>query len=78
MGEVRSGWKRDYSLYPARAELVAAFEEKLAPYTVEKSTTRKVQGKRSASGPAEALAFSLQPHATLELLWLIPYCRLFR
>ena len=35
-----AGWKRHYSLYPASAELVAAFQEELAPYTVEKSTIR--------------------------------------
>ena len=35
-----AGWKRHYSLYPASAELVAAFEEELSPYTVEKSTIR--------------------------------------
>jgi uncharacterized protein YdhG (YjbR/CyaY superfamily) len=35
-----SGWKEHYSLYPASAGLVAALEEELAPYEVEKGTIR--------------------------------------
>ncbi|HKB14549.1 MAG TPA: DUF1801 domain-containing protein, partial [Planctomycetota bacterium] len=33
-------WKRHYSLYPATARLLAAFEDDLAPYEVEKATIR--------------------------------------
>jgi uncharacterized protein YdhG (YjbR/CyaY superfamily) len=35
-----AGWKRHYSLYPARAEVVAALESELAPYEVDKGTIR--------------------------------------
>jgi uncharacterized protein YdhG (YjbR/CyaY superfamily) len=35
-----AGWKRHFSLYPASARLVAAFEDELAPYDVEKGTIR--------------------------------------
>ena len=35
-----AGWKRHYSLYPAGGRLVAAFEDDLAPYEVEKATIR--------------------------------------
>jgi uncharacterized protein YdhG (YjbR/CyaY superfamily) len=35
-----AGWKRHFSLYPAGARLVAAFEDDLAPYEVEKGTIR--------------------------------------
>jgi uncharacterized protein YdhG (YjbR/CyaY superfamily) len=35
-----AGWKRHYSLYPAGARLVAAFEEELTPYEVHKGTIR--------------------------------------
>ncbi len=35
-----AGWKRHYSLYPATAVLVAAFNEELAPYEVNKGTIR--------------------------------------
>lgn len=35
-----AGWKQHYSLYPAGAPLVAAFEEELAPYEVQKGTIR--------------------------------------
>ncbi len=35
-----AGWKRHFSLYPAGARLVAAFEDELAPYEVEKGTIR--------------------------------------
>jgi uncharacterized protein YdhG (YjbR/CyaY superfamily) len=35
-----AGWKRHYSLYPANARLIAAFQDELAPYLVEKSTLR--------------------------------------
>jgi len=35
-----AGWKRHYSLYPAGAALVAAFEDELAPHKVEKATLR--------------------------------------
>jgi uncharacterized protein YdhG (YjbR/CyaY superfamily) len=35
-----AGWKRHYSLYPASAQLRAAFKDDLAPYAVEKGTIR--------------------------------------
>ena len=35
-----AGWKRHYSLYPATAHLVAAFQDGLAPYEVSKGTIR--------------------------------------
>jgi uncharacterized protein YdhG (YjbR/CyaY superfamily) len=35
-----AGWKQHFSLYPASATLVAAFEDELAPYVVSKGTIR--------------------------------------
>lgn len=35
-----AGWKEHFSLYPASAALVAAFEKELAPYKVSKGTIR--------------------------------------
>ena len=35
-----AGWKKFYSLYPASPDLIAAFEDELAPYEVNKSTLR--------------------------------------
>jgi len=35
-----AGWKQHYSLYPATKEMLAAFEDELAPYEVEKATIR--------------------------------------
>lgn len=35
-----AGWKHHYSLYPASKELLAAFEDDLAGYQVNKSTIR--------------------------------------
>lgn len=35
-----AGWKEHYSLYPASARLLAAFERDLARYEVEKATIR--------------------------------------
>ncbi len=35
-----AGWKRHYSLYPASQRLLAAFEEDLTPYVIDKSTIR--------------------------------------
>jgi uncharacterized protein YdhG (YjbR/CyaY superfamily) len=35
-----AGWKQHYSLYPAGAAIIEAFEEELAPYTVNKGTIR--------------------------------------
>jgi uncharacterized protein YdhG (YjbR/CyaY superfamily) len=35
-----AGWKRHFSLYPASAQLVAAFREELSAYEVEKGTIR--------------------------------------
>ena len=35
-----AGWKQHYSLYPASSDLVAAFRDELAPYTVNKGTIR--------------------------------------
>jgi uncharacterized protein YdhG (YjbR/CyaY superfamily) len=36
-----AGWKKHYSLYPATADLVAAFKDDLAPYEVnDKGTIR--------------------------------------
>ena len=35
-----AGWKQHYSLYPAGAHLVAAFQDELAPYKVNKGTIR--------------------------------------
>jgi uncharacterized protein YdhG (YjbR/CyaY superfamily) len=35
-----AGWKEHFSLYPATGELVAAFEDDLAPYKVSKGTIR--------------------------------------
>ena len=33
-----AGWKNHYSLYPANSRVVAAFQDDLAAYTIEKST----------------------------------------
>jgi uncharacterized protein YdhG (YjbR/CyaY superfamily) len=35
-----AGWKQHYSLYPATDQVVEAFEDDLAPYTVNKGTIR--------------------------------------
>jgi uncharacterized protein YdhG (YjbR/CyaY superfamily) len=35
-----AGWKEHYSLYPATAQLVAAFKDDLAPYELSKGTIR--------------------------------------
>jgi len=35
-----AGWQRHYSLYPITGRLVAAFQDELASYKVEKSTIR--------------------------------------
>ena len=35
-----AGWKKHYALYPASAELVSHFKQKLAPYKVVKHTIR--------------------------------------
>ena len=35
-----AGWKRHYSIYPAKATLVAAFKDDLEPYEVDKGTIR--------------------------------------
>ena len=35
-----AGWKKHYSLYPASDHMVAAFQEELASYTVNKGTIR--------------------------------------
>jgi uncharacterized protein YdhG (YjbR/CyaY superfamily) len=35
-----AAWKQHYSIYPASAELIAAFQEELAAYKVQKSTIR--------------------------------------
>jgi len=35
-----AGWKQHYSLYPAGAHFVAAFQAELAPYKVNKGTIR--------------------------------------
>jgi uncharacterized protein YdhG (YjbR/CyaY superfamily) len=35
-----AGWKEHFSLYPAGARLVAAFEKELAPYAISKGTIR--------------------------------------
>ena len=35
-----AGWKQHYSLYPASVPLVAAFEDELASYKVDKGTIR--------------------------------------
>ncbi len=35
-----AGWRRHYSLYPAGARLIAAFQKELAGYEVEKNTIR--------------------------------------
>jgi uncharacterized protein YdhG (YjbR/CyaY superfamily) len=35
-----AGWKQHYSLYPASAELIAAFQDELATYVVNKGTIR--------------------------------------
>ena len=35
-----AGWKQHYSLYPATAGLVTAFEDELAPYQISKGTIR--------------------------------------
>jgi uncharacterized protein YdhG (YjbR/CyaY superfamily) len=35
-----AGWKRHYSLYPATARLIKAFQDDLAPYEVSKGTIR--------------------------------------
>jgi uncharacterized protein YdhG (YjbR/CyaY superfamily) len=35
-----AGWKKHYSLYPADEQIIAAFEDDLAPYEVDKGTIR--------------------------------------
>lgn len=35
-----AGWRQHYSLYPAGDQVVAAFRDDLAPYTVSKGTIR--------------------------------------
>src|ERR1017187_4597159 len=35
-----AGWKRHYSLYPATGRILAAFQDELAPYEVNKGTIR--------------------------------------
>ena len=35
-----AGWKQHYSLYPAGPRVVAAFQDELAPYQVNKGTIR--------------------------------------
>ncbi len=35
-----AGWKQHYSIYPATAALVAAFEDELATYKISKGTIR--------------------------------------
>ncbi|HMC89061.1 MAG TPA: DUF1801 domain-containing protein [Gemmataceae bacterium] len=35
-----AGWRHHYSLYPATADMVAAFKDDLAPYEVNKGTIR--------------------------------------
>jgi uncharacterized protein YdhG (YjbR/CyaY superfamily) len=35
-----AGWRRHYSLYPATDHVVAAFEDAIAPYEVNKGTIR--------------------------------------
>ena len=35
-----AGWKQHYSLYPAKTDLVAAFQDELAPYEISKGTIR--------------------------------------
>jgi len=35
-----AGWKEHYSVYPASAQLVAAFKDELAPYELSKGTIR--------------------------------------
>jgi uncharacterized protein YdhG (YjbR/CyaY superfamily) len=35
-----AAWKKHYSLYPATRTLLAAFQDDLAPYEIEKSTIR--------------------------------------
>ncbi|HXM42703.1 MAG TPA: DUF1801 domain-containing protein [Bryobacteraceae bacterium] len=35
-----AGWKRHYSLYPANERVVAAFQDDLTPYEVDKGTIR--------------------------------------
>jgi uncharacterized protein YdhG (YjbR/CyaY superfamily) len=35
-----AGWKQHYSLYPATDQVIEAFEDDLAPYTVNKGTIR--------------------------------------
>jgi uncharacterized protein YdhG (YjbR/CyaY superfamily) len=35
-----AGWKQHFSLYPASADLLAAFKDDIAPYVVSKGTIR--------------------------------------
>jgi uncharacterized protein YdhG (YjbR/CyaY superfamily) len=35
-----AGWKQHYSLYPATERVVAAFQDELAPYEIDKGTIR--------------------------------------
>jgi uncharacterized protein YdhG (YjbR/CyaY superfamily) len=41
-----AGWKDHYSLYPASGQLVAAFQDELAPYVVSKGTIRFPSSRR--------------------------------
>jgi uncharacterized protein YdhG (YjbR/CyaY superfamily) len=49
-----AGWKDHFSLYPAGAELVAAFKDELAPYEVNQKGTLRVP--LSVPVPADLIA----------------------
>jgi len=51
-----AGWKQHYSLYPASAEMVAAFAKELAPYEIEKGTIRFPLAEKVPAALIERLA----------------------
>jgi uncharacterized protein YdhG (YjbR/CyaY superfamily) len=51
-----AGWKQHYSIYPATGKLVAAFQEDLAPYEIEKGTIRFPLSGRVPAKLIEAIA----------------------
>jgi uncharacterized protein YdhG (YjbR/CyaY superfamily) len=72
-----AAWKAHYSLYPASARLVAAFEDELAPYEVNKGTLRFPLSKpvpvRLIAGIAKFLATEAEERARAK--WARPQKR---
>jgi uncharacterized protein YdhG (YjbR/CyaY superfamily) len=51
-----AGWKQHYSIYPASAQMVAAFATELAPYEIEKGTIRFPLAEKVPAALIERLA----------------------